>query len=277
MAEERRAQLCVHCRKLVSSDETVCPHCGAKNPTLWGLGAQFQRLLAGQGNPVFGVVAVCVVLYAITLIANPAHALSGGLMNIGSPASPMLYLFGMTGGAAWEWGHWWTLLTANYLHGGLLHIVFNVIWLNRLGTMVSMFLGPARFIIVFTVTGVSGFLLSNLYSGVPTIGASCSILGLIGMLIGLSKRWPGSLNPAAVKELMGCVVFCLFIGFVVPNVNNAGHVGGFLGGLLLAQVFPRRKAPEAMTTRLVASGMVLMTVGSFALSLWTMWGPVFNN
>jgi len=234
-------------------------------------------VLAGQGNPVFGVIAACVVLYVVTLIADPSRALSGGLMNMGSPHTRMLYLFGMTGGAAWEWGHWWTLLTANYLHGGFLHIVFNVIWLNRLGTMVSMFLGPARFLIVFTVTGVAGFLLSNFYSGVPTIGASCSILGLIGMLIGLSKRWPGSLNPAAVKELIGCAVFCLFIGFVVPNVNNAGHVGGFLGGLALAFVFPRRRAPEGISTMLVAGGMILLTVGSFGLALWTMWGPVFNK
>ena len=276
MTQERRAQLCVHCHKLVSSDETQCPHCGAKNPTLWGLGDQFRRMLSGQFNPVFAVIAACIGLYVITLVANPSQALQGGLMRAGSPDQRMLYLFGMTGGAAWEWGHWWTLLTANYLHGGFLHIVFNVIWLNRLGTFVSVLLGPARFLVVFTVTGVAGFLLSNVYSGVPTIGASCSILGLIGMMVGLSRRWPGCLNPAAVRELIACTVFCLFFGFVIPGINNAGHIGGFLGGFGLAWVFPVRRAPEGISTLMVAGVMVLLTVASFGLSLWQMWTPVFG-
>ena len=276
MTQERRAQLCVHCRKLVSSDETQCPHCGAKNPTLWGLGAQFGRMLAGQFNPVFGVVAVCIVLYVITVLGNPSRAFQGGLMGIGSPDQRMLYLFGMTGGAAWEWGHWWTLLAANYLHGGALHIVFNILWLNRFGTTVSVQLGPARFLIIFTVTGVSGFLLSNLYNGVPTIGASCSILGLLGMMLGLSRRWPGSLHPAHVRELVACAAMCLFFGFAIPGVNNAGHIGGFLGGFGLAWIFPVRRAREGFSTIVVAAVLVLLTVASFGLSIWQMWKPVFG-
>ena len=277
MAEERRAQLCVHCRKLVSPDETVCPHCGAKNPTLWGMGGQLRRVLAGQFNPVMGVMVVCVALYVITvLVGDSSRLFKGGLMRFGSPDQHILYLFGMTGGAAWQWGHWWTLLTANYLHGGILHIVFNMIWLRQFGTAVSIGLGPARFLIVFTVTGVSGFLLSNFYSGVPTIGASCSILGLIGMLLGISRRWPGSLPSAHVRELVACTAMCLFFGFAIPGVNNAGHIGGFLGGFGLAWIFPVRREREGLSTVIVAAVLLVLTIVSFGLSLWSMWKPVFG-
>ena len=78
----------------------------------------------------------------------------------------------MTGGVAWELGWWWTLLTAIYLHGGLLHIFFNMYWIRILGPSATEVFGPARTFVLFNVAGVAGFLLSNLMSGGPTVGAS---------------------------------------------------------------------------------------------------------
>src|SRR5205823_13683274 len=105
----------------------------------------------------------CIVLYAIALVLEPDALLHpGSLFSILSPGTRALYQLGMTGGVAWREGWWWTVLTAIYLHGGLLHIFFNLMWIRNLGPAVTEVYGPARAFVVFSIAGAVGFLLSNL-------------------------------------------------------------------------------------------------------------------
>jgi rhomboid protease GluP len=173
MPRKTGAMLCPSCRKLISVDEPRCPFCGAMRPGLWGWGPTLQRLWGPQLDLVPVIVIACIVLYAVGLALDPRGALQArGFLNLLSPSTLALYHLGMTGGLATMDTRWWTLLTAIYLHGGLLHIFFNMMWIRQLGAEAQRAFGPARFFVIFTLTGVAGFVLSNLLGARPSIGAS---------------------------------------------------------------------------------------------------------
>jgi rhomboid protease GluP len=97
----------------------------------------------------------------------------------------------MTGSYAMARGRFWTLITAIYLHGSLLHIVFNLLWIRQLGPAVEELFGTSRLILIFTFSGVAGFIISNLVGIQFTIGASGSIFGLLGALIYYGRHCGG--------------------------------------------------------------------------------------
>jgi len=92
----------------------------------------------------------------------------------------------------WRDGYWWTIFTAIYLHGGLLHILFNVLWIRQLGPAVEEIYGPARLVIIFTVAGAAGFVASNMFNVWFTVGASGSIFGLLGAIIAYARKRGGA-------------------------------------------------------------------------------------
>lgn len=274
---ESRGVLCTSCRKLISSEEQRCPHCGARRPAaLSGLRSWSN---ASPAQVIQVVVNLSVVLYAVTLIADPSQIFNvdlrsiWGLLGIGSPSTRGLYLMGMTGGLAWICGHWWTLLTATFLHGSLLHIFFNLYWLRLLGPVLVAEQGIARFVIVYMLTGVSGFALSNFWSGSPTIGASCSVFGLMGALIVYGRKRGGRFGDGLSQQVTAWAIATFLISFMIPHVNNAGHVGGFLGGLALGGLMAARPRPPGRPLVLLAIALVVATAVSFGLAGWHMWMP----
>src|SRR5207249_967353 len=143
-----------------------------------------------------------------------------------------LYQLGMTGGIAWHEGCWWTIFTAIHLHGGLLHIFFNVMWIRNLGPAVTEVDGPARAFVICSLSGAAGFLISNLASGSPSIGASGSIFGLLSALIVYGRRRGHSYLTA---QLWQWAVLMFAMGFFMSGVNNWAHLGGFGGGWVTAE------------------------------------------
>ena len=161
------SMVCPDCRNLISTEEKKCPYCGAYRPGLWGLGPALSRLFGSKIDVLTLIPTACIVLYVLSLLLDldAALALRGGFFNMLSPGQFPMVALGMTYGN----GPWWTLFTAIYLHGGLFHILFNVLWIRQLGPEVGNLYGPARYFIIFTTGGVVGFLLSNAVSGYPTL------------------------------------------------------------------------------------------------------------
>ncbi len=258
------AILCPGCRKLISSEEPRCPHCGVSRPTL--LRGPLAALFHGDLDLVDVVWWASGALYLISVALDFRSAMDlenlsslSGLLTLGSPSMASLYLMGMTGGLAWDCGHYWTLLTATFLHGGLLHIFFNLYWLRILGPTTTSIIGPARFTVIYLLTGAGGFLLSNLYSGVPTIGASCS------------RRRGGTFGENLSRQVLAWAIIGFLISFAIPHVNNAGHIGGFLTGVLIGQVIPIHSRGESRGVQLLAVVLVLATLVGFGLAGWKMW------
>ena len=176
----------------------------------------------------------------------------------------------MTGAAAMSLGRWWTLLTAIYLHGGLLHLLFNLLWVNQLGPGVEELYGRSRLILIFTAAGVLGFVVSN-GVGVPfTIGASGAIFGLLGAMVCYGKGRGGTFGVAILRQYGQWALVLFVLGFLMVGVNNFAHAGGFAGGYLVAAALgPSDRHPERAVHHLAAAGTVALTALGFLLALWT--------
>jgi rhomboid protease GluP len=237
---------------------------------MWGLTTLFRRLFRADGVTQ-AVTIACVSLYIASLVADPTGALRPrGPFDLFAPTGRALDLLGMTGAVAWADGRWWTLLTAIYLHGSLLHILFNALWIRQLGPAVEEAYGPARLMIIFTVAGVVGFVFSNA-AGVPfTIGASGSIFGLLGAMVAFGRRRGGQFGTMVLRQYGQWALIMFILGFFMSGVNNLAHAGGFVGGAAAGWVMSmaERKA-EGSADHLLAGTAVVLTVGSFVLALWT--------
>lgn len=269
--------ICPQCGKLIGVSEEKCPFCGAWQPGMFGAAPALQRWFGNQLDLIPVIVAVCVVLYVASLVLDLRAIFAGGfsLFNFLGPSTRALYQLGMTGGVAWHQGWWWTLFTAIYLHGGLLHIFFNLMWVRNLGPSVTQYYGPARAFVIFTVAGAVGFLVSNLVSGGPTIGASGSIFGLLAALIVVARRTGHSMMNA---QLWQWAIVMFVMGFLMSAVNNWAHAGGFAGGWLAAQAMKlgdeKRESPAV---QVLAIGLILLTLAGFVLSFVKVTGMLMGG
>jgi len=207
------------------------------------------RRLGNDMGFVTLVVYGCSILYALTLIATVALGGSvlspGNLMNLLAPDTAVTLAFGASGEFPVFRQHmWWTLLSAGWLHGSALHILFNMMWVRQLGPATAEVYGAGRMVIIYTVASVTGFFLSSaagaLFPHMPvpflrgaslTLGASAPIFGLLGALVYYGRRSGSSMIGAQAKQYaLVLFVFGLFMG----GIDNYAHAGGFVGGYAAA-------------------------------------------
>jgi len=199
---------------------------------MWGFAPVLNRLGRDLGFTKV-VLMGCMILYTFTLVADPAGLRMGGMMNFLSPSIESLFLFGSSGATpVLYFNRWWTVLTASWLHGGLIHIFFNMMWLRQLAPETAEAYGASRMIIIYTISGITGFTLSTfggqlLRGGGFTVGASAPIFGLLAALVYYGNRGGSSLIGNQAKSY---AVMMFVFGFIFPGVDNWAHAGGFIGG-----------------------------------------------
>ncbi len=266
--------VCTSCGSLVGVNDEVCYTCGRRNPGLWG----FSPVLRSLGNDMGFVpllVTGCIGLYAAMLLASGGGIRMTGLFSFLSPNTTSLFLFGASGGLpVFEYGRWWTVLSAGWLHAGLLHILFNMMWVRQLGPACADLYGAGRMVIIYTVAGVAGFSASSvawlMFGGIPilggagfTVGASAPIFGLLGALVFYGNRSGSSLIR---REALGYALAMGVFGLIMPGVDNWAHAGGFAGGYLAGRILDPLK-PERIDHLLMAVVCVLATVAAIAASI----------
>jgi rhomboid protease GluP len=265
--------VCPNCGRLVSVNAKKCISCGKRNPGLWGYGPLVQQLL-GNGSMIPPVIGASVILYVLALLIDPAAILRPqGMLELLSPSMKALDDIGMTGAYAMSQGRWWTLITAIYLHGGVLHILFNMLWLRQLGVMVEQLYGTARTFLIFTVAGAVGFYISDLAKIPFTVGASGSIFGLLGALIYYGRRRGGVFGAALYRQVGTWTIVLFAFGFLMPAVNNLAHAGGFISGVLASMLFGfQEQKRETANHRLAAIAALVLTMVCFGLAIhaWIM-------
>ena len=269
--------VCTSCGSLVGVRDEKCFNCGRRNPGMWG----FAPLLRSLGNDL-GFVQLVIwssgALYIISmLLSGSTMRLGGGLFGFLAPDSGMLFLLGASGGIpVFGYNRWWTVLSAGWLHGSLLHIVFNMMWVRDLGPAVADMFGPGRMVIIYTIAGVSGFLLSSFaYAFLPhlpflsgagfTVGASASVFGFLGALVYYGRRTGSSLTRS---EAIRYALILGFFGFVMRGVDNFAHAGGFFGGYLAARFLDPLK-PERIDHIIIALVCLGATLAAIAASFVT--------
>ncbi|MBN1479113.1 rhomboid family intramembrane serine protease [candidate division KSB1 bacterium] len=283
--------VCPGCARLISANARECIHCGRKNPGLWGYGHLVQKYL-GNGSMVPVVTMVCVFLYALSLLLDLSALFRlEGMFRLLSPDDQVLINLGMSGLYPLADGRWWTVVTAMYLHGSVIHILFNMLWLRQLGHVMEHLFGTSRTFLIFTIAGVTGFfmsylmgflvvkLLTNQIGSVQffariglivryTIGASGAIFGLFGALVYYGRRRGGEFGKAVYIQFGKYALILFVLGLIFPGVDNLSHAGGFVGGFLAAQLLGYQELKvENQTHRLLALGVAVVTVVCFILAL----------
>src|SRR2546422_2719663 len=186
--------ICTSCGVLVGVNDDTCYNCGRRNPGLWGYAPLLRSLGTDLGFVPF-IIGTCGIIYILTVIASRGALSQGGLLSFLGPNTRALFLFGASGALpVFVAGRWWTVLSAAWLHAGLLHILFNMMAVRQLAPPTADFYGPARTVIIYTAGAIPGFAVSSFAGAfIPalpflrgsqlTIGASAPISGLIGALM----------------------------------------------------------------------------------------------
>ena len=265
--------VCPSCGRLVGVQEKACPHCGRPAPGFWGYGRWLQRLGQDFGVVPF-VIAVCAVLYVVSLLKDPSRVALGGMLGFGQPSTVSLIELGASGAVpVFGLGRWWTLFSASWLHGSLLHILFNMLWVRQLLPATVRLYGLGRGTLIYLVAGVAGFALTSvagLFLQMPvlggarvTIGASASIFGLLGALVAFGRRTGSS---ALGQQAWTWAVVMFLFGFLMPGIDNYAHLGGFGGGYAAARVLdPMRE--ERLDHVLAAAVGLLVSLGAIVASV----------
>ena len=166
-----------------------------------------------------------------------------------------------------ENGEWWRMLTYAFTHGGILHLVFNMVVLYQIGPLLEVEIGRSRFLILYTLTAMTATLADLLWHpNIPVVGASGALFGLIGFAIAWYHRLGGFQALELRNFMLKWAAFSFVFGLMV-GADNAAHLGGALGGAAIGFILPlnswtRRKTDKLCTV--LAWGCALLIVAAFA-------------
>jgi rhomboid protease GluP len=264
---------------LVGVNDDKCYNCGRRNPALWGW-APALRSLGSDFGVIPLLIGACVAVYGLTLIRTMASGGlqgGGGILSLGGP-SPIVAVEMGASGVVPVFGlrRWWTVLSAGWLHGGVLHILFNMMALRQLGPAIVELYGPARMTIIYVVACATGFTCSSLAgrylpdlgfldlflgAGTYTLGASASIAGLIGALWHYGRRGGSRMAQGHASTY---IFYMVIIGFM-GGIDNWAHAGGFAGGYVISRYLDPLK-PERVDHIVIALLCLVASLGSVAVS-----------
>ncbi len=267
---KRNALLCPKCKKLISSDEPTCPYCGISKPGSWWRNNALVTVYLKPDHIIRSIIFTNIALFALSILLSPtALNLSMNPFTLFSPSNRMLLLLGATGTVPIDHFHrWWTLISASYLHGGILHIFFNMMVLRQIAPLIIQEYGFNRMVILYTIGGAIGFYVSYLAGVRFTIGASASLFALIGSILYYGKSRGGAYGQIVFKQLIGWVIGLFLFGLLIPGINNWAHGGGLAGGILLGFLLGyNERKKEAYFHKILAIFCVALTI---LLLLWTL-------
>ena len=216
------------------------------------------------------LITANIVLYITALFMAPgAVNFSLNPMAFLSPGTGVLFKLGASGTLpVFAEDRWWSLITANYLHGSLLHLLFNVFALRTVGNINIEIYARSRFFLIYFLGGLFSMAVSSL-AGIPlTLGASGAICALIGSMSYDEWRASEGNLKKRIASVGVWVALIVITGLLLPNVNNWAHAAGFASGFLLGSLFwPQTSQSETRAFRVVATSCMLLTIGTLIYGL----------
>jgi len=236
---EKRPQLCPACGALVGINATRCHQCGANlrfGLAVWSKG--LAEFFGGHAPVTVAILIANIVIFAAELMGTMQTSGIGGLKILWSMDPEILYrLGGSNAYSVLELHQWYRLITAMFLHIGLIHIGFNMMVLLDIGPIVEELYGSARYLFVYIFTGAIGFGLSMLFH--PAAGASGALMGLIGVLIAVTTKRGGAAMKEMRSRLISWVISIFVLGYFL-GADNYGHFGGLASGFVLGKLMADR-------------------------------------
>lgn len=231
--------MCPHCRAFITTKDRVCPYChepvGPRAIDVRNPADLLGGLIPGGRFTTSMLLLINCAVYVATVIYSMGLGNGSALMTLDLRT---LYQFGakfrreiLLG------GEWWRVVTAGFLHGGLLHIGMNMWAMLQLGPQVEEMYGSSRYLTIYLASGAGGFALSTMWSAAPSVGASASLFGLIGAMIALGVRSKGAMGAAIRGLYIRFAIGGLLFGFLPYfHIDNAAHMGGLATGFLVGYV-----------------------------------------
>ena len=251
--------MCPSCRAFITTSDRVCPYCNepviaravdSRNP-----GALLGGLIPASKFTTSLILLLNIGVYIASVYGGATGA---DLLRLGEKNSAAILL-----------GHeWWRLITAGFLHGGLLHIGMNMWVLNDLGAEVERTFGTARFLIFYFAGTVFGFLASSFFSANPSVGASAGLFGLIGAMIAFGMRNRTEVGRQIRAFYFKWAIYGIALGLLPGfRIDNYAHVGGLCAGVAIAYVAGTPVHSSRIEER-VWQALAVICVALTAYSFW---------
>ena len=232
---------------------------------------QFKDLLSGRpSSDGLSVTRLLIGTNILLFIAMVVQGMAAGL-GLRPLLNPDTYLLVHSGAQYWPLviyeGEWWRCLTYAYTHGGIIHIGFNMLVLYQVGPLIESELGAARYLVLYTVTALTATGLGYIWHPmVPVVGASGSLFGLIGFAV----TWYHRMGPPGhhIRNFMFRWAAFAFVFGLLVGADNAGHLGGAIGGALIGLAMPigvRARRALAPLFNVLAIICLAATVASLGL------------
>lgn len=203
------------------------------------------------------IMAICIILFVLM-------ELSGGSAN-----SQTLLKFGANLDVLVKNGEYYRLFTCIFLHIGIMHLLCNMYSLYIIGREVESLFGKIKYIIIFILSGISGSIMSLAFThNTISAGASGAIFGLLGALLYFGIHYRTYLGEAIKRSVVPIIVVNLIIGFLAEGIDLAAHIGGLVGGVLVAMMVG---IPDKSKTKDIINGTILTIIYLIFISYLAFW------
>jgi rhomboid protease GluP len=241
--QQPRPKICPACGALVGINTTRCHECGASlRFSLAALSKKLSGILGENEAPITTVLLVSnILMFGVSWLAITAAGGGGGFRILWGMGGETMYRLGASHPYPIFYQHeWWRVVTAMFLHGGLIHIGFNMMALMQFGPALEELYGSARYLFFYVVTGMFGFFVSA-WLGNYSLGASGGLLGLVGLMLAITSRRGGAYMRDLRSRLISSVVILFILGFSGMGMDNYAHAAGLASGFGLGKLFPDRQ------------------------------------
>ena len=274
--ENARPKLCPACGTLVGATATKCHQCGASMTfSLAAASRSLGRFMPTTSPATYGILTLSCLVYVVTLLATLREGGAegfggglGGLMNLGGIAGDVLQRMGASLPLPYNLAEPWRFVTAVFLHGSLMHIAFNMWVLMDIGPQVEEMYGTGRYLFLYVVTGIGGYVLSSAF-GNFSVGGSGALLGLVGVMLAITVGRKTAGMMMLRSQLIRWLVYIAILGFVVRGVDNYAHFGGLATGFLLGRIMvdrPPADTSERKRANLMGWAAAIVVFASFAMA-----------
>jgi rhomboid protease GluP len=257
--------MCPHCRAFISTSDKVCPYCdtGVGPPAI-------QR--RSPANLLGGLIPHARFTTIVILLINAGFYIAQALPDLGLGQALPLFQAGAKYGPGIEAGQWWRLLTAGFLHGGILHLLMNSWVLFDLGAQTEESYGTYRYLVIYVASTITGFYASYLWSpSSPSVGSSAGIFGLLGAMIALGMRDKSPYGAAIRSHYVQWGIYALVLSALFSATDNAAHIGGLAGGFLIAYVAGTPRRTTERIWQVAGWAAIALTVVAFgSMFRWMM-------
>ena len=204
----------------------------------------------------YTILVINVIIFVLTFLYNLKNG-NGIIESLLGNSQAALKLFGGLEPTLVLKGEYFRLITSAFNHVGLLHLLFNSYALYVIGSQLESYVGRLKYGIVYFASAILGNILSMALVNGWSAGASGAIFGLLGALLYFGYHYRVYLGTVIKSQIIPLIVINFMIGFLTPEINNAAHIGGLIGGFLVLQALGV-KYKSTKTDKI--NGIVLLTI-----------------